>query len=62
MQPSSAQSWVPPFTTYVVKIYEFCNLNCTYCYMYNLADSSYLDLEAGPNVRAHPRRLFRAPA
>ncbi|MEP7020283.1 MAG: radical SAM protein [Pseudonocardiales bacterium] len=33
---------MPPFTTYVVKIYEFCNLNCTYCYMYNLADQSYL--------------------
>jgi len=33
---------VPPFTTFVVKVHERCNLNCTYCYMYNLADSSYL--------------------
>ena len=56
MQPSSAQSWVPPFTTYVVKIYEFCNLNCTYCYMYNLADSSYLSKPA--RMSEHTRDVF----
>jgi uncharacterized protein len=56
MQPSSAQSWVPPFTTYVVKIYEFCNLNCTYCYMYNLADSSYLSKPA--RMSEHTRDAF----
>jgi uncharacterized protein len=31
----------PPFTTFVVKIFELCNLNCSYCYVYNLADQSY---------------------
>lgn len=27
----------------IVKIAERCNLNCTYCYMYNHADQSYRD-------------------
>jgi uncharacterized protein len=27
----------------VVKVAELCNLNCTYCYMYNHADKSYRD-------------------
>src|ERR1041385_9056751 len=26
----------------VVKVAERCNLNCSYCYMYNHADQSYL--------------------
>jgi uncharacterized protein len=30
-----------PFTTYVVKVVSRCNLNCSYCYMYNLADRTY---------------------
>ncbi len=30
-----------PFHTYIFKIFSRCNLNCTYCYMYNLADESY---------------------
>jgi uncharacterized protein len=30
-----------PFTTYVVKVVSRCNLNCSYCYMYNLADQTY---------------------
>lgn len=29
--------------TVVVKVAERCNLNCTYCYMYNHEDRSYLD-------------------
>lgn len=28
-------------TTYVVKVASRCNLNCSYCYIYNLADSSW---------------------
>lgn len=32
---------VPPISTYIVKISELCNLNCTYCYMYNLKDFSF---------------------
>jgi len=38
--------WVdtpPPLATaFVVKIAERCNLNCSYCYMYNKGDLSYL--------------------
>jgi len=30
-----------PFSTFVVKIASRCNLNCSYCYMYNLADRTY---------------------
>ena len=33
---------VPAISTFVVKIFELCNINCTYCYMYNLKDVSYL--------------------
>lgn len=34
---------VPPLaTTFVVKIAGRCNLNCSYCYMYNKGDTSYL--------------------
>jgi len=29
------------FTTYVVKVVSRCNLNCSYCYMYNLQDGTY---------------------
>jgi uncharacterized protein len=30
-----------PFDTYVVKIASRCNLNCDYCYMYNLEDKTW---------------------
>jgi uncharacterized protein len=39
--PDSASSRPIPFTTYVVKVASRCNLNCSYCYMYNLADQTY---------------------
>ena len=33
----------PPLATaFVLKIAERCNLNCSYCYMYNKGDLSYL--------------------
>lgn len=31
-----------PINTYVIKVASRCNINCTYCYMYNLEDSSYM--------------------
>ena len=32
---------VIPFDTFVVKVVSRCNLNCAYCYMYNLQDGTY---------------------
>jgi len=32
---------LPKITLYLLKVTEFCNLNCPYCYMFNLRDSSY---------------------
>ncbi|HEX8561311.1 MAG TPA: radical SAM protein [Pyrinomonadaceae bacterium] len=37
-----------PFSTFVVKVASRCNLNCTYCYMYNLQDQTY---------RSQPKRM-----
>jgi uncharacterized protein len=30
-----------PFTEFVIKVYERCNLACKYCYMYEMADQSW---------------------
>ena len=39
---SSDAAYKPPLaTTFVLKIAELCNLNCSYCYMYNKGDSSF---------------------
>src|SRR4051794_26066398 len=35
-------------TTFILKIASRCNLNCTYCYVYNKGDTSYL---------RHPQRM-----
>lgn len=32
---------LPRLTLYLLKVTEFCNLNCPYCYMFNLRDFSY---------------------
>jgi uncharacterized protein len=32
---------VTPFNQFVVKVSSRCNLNCSYCYMYNMADKTY---------------------
>ena len=34
---------IPHMTAAVLKVASRCNLNCTYCYMYNLKDRSYSD-------------------
>lgn len=31
----------PPFSTLILKLTGFCNLDCSYCYMFNLADRTY---------------------
>jgi uncharacterized protein len=41
LEEDSEKSTVIPFDTYVVKVVSRCNLNCSYCYMYNLADKTY---------------------
>ena len=38
------------FRTAIVKIASRCNLNCSYCYMYNLADTTY---RGQPRVMSH---------
>jgi len=40
-EPGSAGDAPQLATTFVLKIAELCNLNCSYCYMYNKGDSSY---------------------
>jgi uncharacterized protein len=39
-----------PVETYILKVASRCNLNCTYCYVYNKGDDSY---------RSQPRRMAR---
>lgn len=39
-----AAGWVPtPFREIVVKVHQRCNLQCTYCYVYEQADQSWRD-------------------
>jgi uncharacterized protein len=38
---STLSAIVLPFHTYIVKIASRCNLNCTYCFIYNLADTQW---------------------
>jgi uncharacterized protein len=40
-EPMLSTDCVVPFSTFVVKVASRCNLNCSYCYMYNLADQTY---------------------
>lgn len=40
------RSHAVPISTYVVKVVSRCNLNCSYCYMYNLADRTYVSQPA----------------
>ena len=59
-----------PFDTFVVKVVSRCNLNCSYCYMYNLQDRTYRDQPAvmrddvvaalGQRISAHAARHGRS--
>jgi len=40
---AAAPEHPPLASTFVLKIAERCNLNCSYCYMYNKGDTSFLD-------------------
>ncbi|MBK8464887.1 MAG: radical SAM protein [Chloracidobacterium sp.] len=35
-----------PINSYILKIASRCNLNCSYCYEYNMGDDSWLDMPA----------------
>ncbi len=41
-EAAPAPDGTPLATTFILKIAERCNLNCSYCYMYNKGDTSYL--------------------
>lgn len=43
----------PPSKTFILKIAGACNLNCTYCYMYNMGDTTF---------RSRPRIMSREVA
>src|SRR5262245_49745923 len=63
------ESHIVPFSTYVVKVVSRCNLNCSYCYMYNLQDKTYrnqppkMSLEVtqwmAKRIRSHAERHGR---
>src|SRR5208337_2741345 len=40
--PGFASNETTLATTFILKVAERCNLNCSYCYMYNKGDTSYL--------------------
>jgi uncharacterized protein len=53
--------WAPtPFRQFLFKVHSRCNLNCSYCYVYHLADQSWRDqpkLMAPATVEVAARRI-----
>ncbi|MFD0773598.1 FxsB family cyclophane-forming radical SAM/SPASM peptide maturase [Streptomonospora algeriensis] len=50
----ASMGWEPaPFVEFVLKVHSRCNLACSYCYMYEMADQSW---------RSAPRVISRATA
>jgi uncharacterized protein len=42
-----ASGWTPrPFRDFVLKVHQRCNLACTYCYVYEMADQTWRDRPA----------------
>lgn len=39
--PTLNATSVPRFSTVILKLTSFCNLNCSYCYMFNLGDRTF---------------------
>jgi uncharacterized protein len=37
----SASSTVRPFNQFIIKVHSRCNLSCTYCYVYHMADQTW---------------------
>ncbi len=50
------------FTSAIVKVTSFCNLNCSYCYMFNLKDRSYMDKPRIMGLATMDRMLDRIEA
>lgn len=47
-----AQGWTPePLNEFIFKVQTRCNLNCDYCYVYNMGDDSW---------RSQPKRMSQA--
>src|SRR5438132_12172314 len=42
-----------PFRQFILKIHSRCNLSCTYCYVYEMADQAWRDM---------PKRMSRSVA
>jgi uncharacterized protein len=49
----AAGSSAVPFRQFILKVHSRCNLSCTYCYVYEMADQSWRDL---------PKRMSQAVA
>jgi len=50
---SNRKGWTPyPFNEFIFKVQTRCNINCTYCYVYNMGDESWRDqpLSLSPRV------------
>ena len=52
-------SEIEPFSTYVVKVVSRCNLNCSYCYMYNLQDKTYRNQPGRMTLKTAQKMAFR---
>lgn len=48
-----------PTSAFVVKVASRCNINCTYCYMYNLADSTWKAQPKFMSIETFERMLHR---
>ena len=49
-------------TQFIIKVVERCNLNCSYCYMYNQADKTYLKKPARMSMSVFRATLSRINA
>jgi uncharacterized protein len=60
---SLPEAWLPtPFQEFVIKVHNRCNLACSYCYMYQLADRALPPGEAIMGERVFARTIDRIAA
>lgn len=41
---TTAENYVVQIDTVLIKVASRCNINCSYCYVYNMGDSSWEDM------------------